>query len=98
MAKERIHVLVTNAVDLQQLLQTNRITSVQVVQEYLCQIDRHDSAMSAFISPAPRDKLLRVAATLDEERLKGHTRSPLHGIPIILNVGTSTILKMVSGD
>lgn len=79
-------VLTTNAVDLQQLLTENKITSVQIVQDYFAQIDRYESGLNAFISSAPRDKVIRVATSLDEERRKGIVRSPLHGIPVVLKV------------
>ena len=80
------NVLNTNAVDLQQSLSENTLTSVEVVQQYFAQIDRHESELNAFISPAPRDKVLRVAKALDEERQNGQLRSALHGIPIVLKV------------
>ncbi|KAJ6437212.1 amidase [Purpureocillium lavendulum] len=84
MSSPPFNVLSTNAVDLQRLLVEGKTTSVQVVQQYFAQIDRHEHELNAFISPAPRDKVLRVATALDEERQKGHVRSPLHGIPIVL--------------
>ncbi|KAL7805666.1 amidase signature domain-containing protein [Trichoderma aethiopicum] len=78
------NVLTTNAVDLQRLLANKQITSVQIVRQYFDQIDRHEPFLNAFISPAPRDKVLRVAAALDEERSNGSVRSAFHGIPIVL--------------
>ena len=78
--------LTVNSADLQRQLQTNNITSVQIANEYLAQIDRHESALNAFISIAPRDILLKTAERLDEERHTGRVRSPLHGIPIVLKV------------
>ncbi|PTB63049.1 amidase [Trichoderma citrinoviride] len=77
-------VLTTNAVDLQRLLTNKQTTSVQIVQHYFDQIDRHEPFLNALISPAPRDKVLRVAAALDEERSNGSVRSAFHGIPIVL--------------
>ncbi|TFB01466.1 hypothetical protein CCMA1212_006409 [Trichoderma ghanense] len=84
MAAALFNVLTTNAVDLQRLLASKQITSVQIVQQYFDQIDRHESFLNALLSPAPRDKVLRVAAALDEERSNGSVRSPFHGIPIVL--------------
>lgn len=78
--------LTTNATDLQRRLQTNDITSVQIVHKYLDQIERHESALNAFISIAPREILLKSAEQLDNERQTGRVRSPLHGIPIVLKV------------
>ncbi|CAG8892895.1 unnamed protein product [Penicillium egyptiacum] len=77
-------VLTTNAVDLQQLLEENKTTSAQIVEEYLAQIDRYEPALNALISPAPRDKVLEIAKARDEEREKGQIRGPFHGIPIVL--------------
>ncbi|KAJ5541218.1 amidase signature enzyme [Penicillium frequentans] len=76
--------LTTNAVDLQQLLEGYKTTSAQIVEEYLAQIDRYEPALNALLSPAPRDKVLKVAKARDEERQKGQIRGPFHGIPIIL--------------
>ncbi|PYI06050.1 amidase signature enzyme [Aspergillus sclerotiicarbonarius CBS 121057] len=78
------NVLTTNAVDLQQLLEENKTTSAQIVEAYLAQIDRHEPALNALISPAPRDKVLEIATARDEERQKGQIRGPFHGIPIIV--------------
>jgi amidase len=82
--------LTTRAVELQQLLQDGKITSVEIVQQYLKQIDRHEHVLNSFISIAPRDRLLRAAASLDEERLRGASRGALHGIPIVLKVNIRT--------
>jgi amidase len=78
--------LTINAVDLQQLLQDGKVSSVQIVERYLTQIERYNSTVNAFISIAPRDVALDIAASLDEERQRGEIRSPLHGIPIVLKV------------
>lgn len=89
--------LTTTAIDLQQLLDQNKISSVQIAERYLAQVSRHDPKLHAFISLAPRDKLLRAAASLDEERLRGKTRSPLHGIPIVLKDNFVTAAEMGMG-
>ncbi|KAL6831996.1 amidase signature domain-containing protein [Trichoderma camerunense] len=84
MSNSPFNVLTTNAVDLQRLLADNQITSVQIVQQCFDQINRHEPALNALISPAPRDKVLRAAAALDEERSNGSIRGAFHGIPIVL--------------
>ncbi|GMF69582.1 unnamed protein product [Aspergillus oryzae] len=66
------------------LLEENKTTSAQIVEEYLAQIDRYEPALNALISPAPREKVLKIAKARDEERQKGQIRGPFHGIPIIL--------------
>jgi amidase len=86
MSSSSFNVLTTNAVDLQRLLEENKLTSVDIVQQYFEQIDRHEPTLNALISPAPRDKVLRAATALDEERRNGKVRSAFHGIPIVLKV------------
>ncbi|KAH7141577.1 amidase signature domain-containing protein [Dactylonectria estremocensis] len=76
--------LTTNAVDLQQWLKEDKITSIQIVKAYFAQIDLHEPALNALISAAPRDGVVAIAAALDQERQQGKLRSPFHGIPIIL--------------
>lgn len=77
-------VLTTTAVDLQQFLTQQKLTSVQILESYFAQIDRHEPHLNALISPAPRDKLLTIAAALNAERKTSGPRSPFHGIPIVL--------------
>ncbi|KAK8043737.1 amidase [Apiospora phragmitis] len=74
--------LTTTATSLQRLLQEGALTSVQIIERYLLQIEQHNHALNAFISLAPREKLLKQAAALDEERRANRCRGPLHGIPI----------------
>lgn len=86
MSGSSFNVLTTNAVDLQRLLAENKLTSVEIVQQYFEQIDRHEPILNALISAAPREKVLSAAAALDEERKDGRIRSAFHGIPIVLKV------------
>lgn len=90
MSSSSFNVLTTNAVDLQRLLAENKLTSVEIVQQYFEQIDRHEPVLNALTSAAPRDKVLSAAAVLDEERRNGKIRSAFHGIPIVLKVGRVT--------
>jgi amidase len=77
-------VLTTNAADLRHLLETGQTSSVQIILAYLSQIERHEHELHVFISVAPRESLLAIAADRDEERRLGRTRGPLHGIPVVL--------------
>ncbi|KAJ2968140.1 hypothetical protein NQ176_g9322 [Zarea fungicola] len=78
------NVQTTNAVELQKLLTAGTITSVQIIDTYLSQIEKYEPFYNALISQPPRAKLLRAAEKLDQERRDGRIRGPLHGIPIIL--------------
>lgn len=59
-----------------------RVTSQQLVQEYLVRIGLYEDKLNAAISVNP--KALEEAAERDRERAQGKTRGPLHGIPIAL--------------
>jgi len=77
------------ATELQELLQKNELTSVDLVKQVLGQIESHNEkglGLKAMLSMAPTRLLLDTASKLDAERAEGHTRGPLHGIPIIVKV------------
>ncbi|OAQ96663.1 hypothetical protein LLEC1_01445 [Akanthomyces lecanii] len=84
MSKPLFNPQTASAVELAQLLRRGQITSVQIVEAYLAQIELHNPGLNALISRPPRENLLRAAERLDQERKNGKTRGPLHGIPIIL--------------
>ncbi|KAH8178581.1 amidase domain-containing protein [Sarocladium implicatum] len=76
-----------DAAELQDMLSSGHTTSIQLVEQFLAQIDRHDRTgknLNAVISTAPRDSLLMQAQRLDTERQKGTLRSRLHGIPVLV--------------
>ncbi|MGK5741484.1 amidase [Micromonospora sp. URMC 103] len=81
-------VVVMGVDDLRQLLQSRRVSSVQLVREYLRRINAYENAyadqpgVNAVIAVNP--KALNEAAALDAERRKGRVRGPLHGIPILV--------------
>lgn len=87
MSTPPFEVLAATAAELQDLLATGALTSVQIIETYLAQIEKHNHAgahLNALISVAPRDQALGQAAKLDQERQEGKIRSPLHGLPIII--------------
>ncbi|KAI1420240.1 amidase signature enzyme [Xylaria sp. FL1777] len=80
-------ILQCSAADLQQRLQSGELTSVRLVGDFLDQISAHNHdgmCLNALISVLPRSRALETAKRLDDERAQGRTRSPLHGIPIII--------------
>ena len=84
-----VDVLNTDVAQLQQLLQQGRLTSVELADKYLAQIERHNlngHAIRALISVAPRHLVLERAQQLDDERSSQGTRGPFHGIPTIVKV------------
>ncbi|OKL59330.1 hypothetical protein UA08_05396 [Talaromyces atroroseus] len=97
--KPPFDVLTATAADLRNLLQLGQTTSVEIVEAYLSQIEKHNKAgceLRAIISTAPREVALAQAEALDSERRSGQVRSALHGIPIIVKdaIVTSKALGM----
>jgi amidase len=82
-------ILCSSAFELQHQLSTGSLTTVELMEIFLNQIEQHNKQgleLKAVISVAPRDKVLARARCLDEERSRGTVRSKLHGIPIIVKV------------
>lgn len=83
-----------SAVELTSLLSRGSLTSLELVQACLAQIDAHNHkglCLNAVISTAPQGLLFDFAKRLDGERAAGRLRSPLHGIPIIVKVSVSEV-------
>ncbi|KAJ5157295.1 uncharacterized protein N7482_008395 [Penicillium canariense] len=82
-----IDVLTATASDLRKLLDSEEVSSVELVGLYLDQIAKHNKQglmLNAMISTASADRVLEEARMLDTERSQRRPRSKLHGIPIIL--------------
>lgn len=91
--------LLVSAFDLSEMLNNQILTSVEIVEAYLAQIEQHNRRgrqLRALISVAPRHELLKTARRLDGERARGKLRGPLHGIPVVLkdNIMTDVSLGM----
>ena len=75
--------------DLQKALASGRVTSRQIVEQYLVRIATYDHRLRATIAVNPR--ALQDADVLDRERAQGKVRGPLHGIPIALKDNIHTV-------
>ena len=75
-------VVETGIPELRQALASGRITSRQIVLEYLTRIALYEDQLKAIITVNP--KVLEEADARDRERTQGQVRGPLHGIPIAL--------------
>ena len=62
------------------------MTSIQLIEIYLKQIEQYNGYLKAVISTAPRSALLNKAKQLDAERSEGNVRSSMHGVPILVKV------------
>src|SRR6476659_5424935 len=77
--------------EMQKAMKDGKVTSRQLVEQYLIRIALYNSQLNAVITVNP--KALEEADRLDRERKAGKIRGPLHGIPVALkdNVLTSDI-------
>ncbi|KAF2456562.1 amidase signature domain-containing protein [Lineolata rhizophorae] len=85
--------VLTTAADLQRLLRDRKISSMDIVGRFLSQIEQHNRRgrqLKALISVAPRHRIFAQARQLDNERLEGRIRSPLHGIPVVVQDNVMT--------
>jgi len=68
--------------EMQTALRTGRVTSRELVIQYLLRIAKYEDKLNAIITVNPR--ALEEADALDLERKAGKIRGPLHGIPVAL--------------
>ncbi len=74
--------------EMQAALQANRITSRQLVQQYLARIATYEDKLHAAITVNPH--ALEEADARDQERREKHLRGPLHGIPVAVKDNIQT--------
>jgi amidase len=78
--------------EMQRAMAERRLTSRELVSQYLGRIAMYDKRINAVLSVNPR--ALEEADARDAERAAGRVRGPLHGIPIALkdNIHTTGIV------
>ena len=78
--------------------QLSAVTLVQHLQQRIEQLDKQGPAINAIIELNP--EALAIAESLDQERRAGHSRGPLHGIPVLLkdNIDTSDQMQTSAGS
>lgn len=84
--------------DLQQAMDSRKLSSVQLTNFYLQRIRQLDPMLHAVIETSPH--ALRDAAASDVHRRKHGARSPLEGIPVLLkdNIDTADKLRTTAGS
>jgi amidase len=68
--------------EMRSALEQRRVTSRDIVMQYLARIATYEDKLHAALTVNPN--ALRLADELDRERAAGRLRGPLHGIPIAL--------------
>src|SRR5437899_6884088 len=76
---------------MQKAMASGRVTSRELVQQYLMRIALYDRKLKAVITVNPN--VLREAEERDRERAQGRVRGPLHGIPVAVkdNIHTTNM-------
>ncbi len=77
--------------DMQAAMKAGRLTSRELVRQYLVRIGLYEHRLHAALAVNPR--ALEDAEALDKERAAGRVRGPLHGIPVALkdNIHTTNM-------
>ncbi|MGE5326397.1 MAG: amidase family protein [Deltaproteobacteria bacterium] len=81
-AKQPFTVVESTIREMQTAMEQGRITSREIVLQYLTRIATYEDKLNAIISVNPH--ALEEAEARDRERAQGRIRGPLHGIPIAL--------------
>jgi amidase len=81
--------------EMQAALKSGRVTSKEIVRQYLQRIGMYEELLHAAITVNP--KALELAEERDRERAAGTIRGPLHGIPIALKDNVHTTFMRTTG-
>ena len=81
-ARGEFNVIEASIADMQQAMAQGRLSSRELVQQYLMRIAFYDKKLNAVVTV--NANILREAEERDRERAQGRLRGPLHGIPIAL--------------
>src|SRR5215471_12527868 len=94
-ANRQFTVVETGIPELQAALKSGRVTSRELVIQYLTRIAIYEHTLHAAIAINPH--AIQDAEALDRERAHGKVRGPLHGIPIALKDNIQTTNMPTTG-
>ena len=95
MGRQPFSVVEATIPEMQTAMNDGRVTSRELVTQYLLRIATYNSKLNAVITINPN--ALKEADALDRERARGKVRGPLHGIPIALKDNMHTIDMPTAG-
>jgi amidase len=81
-ARKPFTVVEASIAEIRTTMEQGRVTSRELVQQYVTRIGMYEDRLHAAITVNP--DALKIAAERDRERAQGKIRGPLHGIPIAL--------------
>src|SRR5579883_2913223 len=85
---QKFNVVEATIPEMQAAMAAGRVTSHELVTQYLVRIALYEDLLHAAVAVNPN--ALKEADALDRERAQGHIRGPLHGIPIALKDNIQT--------
>ena len=71
-----------SALKISQLIREKKLSSREVMQAHMKQIQRVNPKVNAMVTMVPEDQLMAQAAAADESLAKGNWLGPLHGLPL----------------